>query len=624
MTVSTTHKHSRVTWNAETIKAFQGIRQAISQCPLMHFIDNVSPIHLYTDASDYGVGGVLLKIVGDGIKPISFLSKSLNFSQLNWSTIQKKAYAIFMCSTKPDPLLRDRKFTIHTDHKNLTYLKSSPSSMVERWSTALDYTIAYVQRSENTVADAMSRLCANLSDLVIKVQPETTGTEQDNLPGPFCGALKVIPEITDEQCDALNMCHNKFVGHGGFKCTVEKLQKLPIEWEHMVQHTHLFIQQCVCCQKMNATRVPIRVHKYVTSAYKPFHVLNIDFIGPFPDSSHVLVIICAFTRRTELFWCADNPFKSAMDCLLQHSGRYGAPQMIRSDRGSHFANDLIKQFLVSTGTPHNLTLAYSKQENAIVERVNKEINRYLRAFLYDTNDVYQYKNCLPLLQRILNSSIHSSTNSSPASLLFGNQINLDSGILSPLPQLPETETPASKVICEMYNIQDTLIAQAQTALRTLDEAHIVTSPQEITIFPVDSEVLAKYTTQPPTRLHTLWRGPFQVVSIHNSDYTLLYITTKKHKSHYVHISNLKQKVFNPKNTDPADVARRDYMEFFIEFIIQHQGNSRRKTQMRFLVKWTDFDNSHNTWESWKNLRLTHALHTYLRLNGMSKIILTDK
>ena len=135
-------------------------------------------------------------------------------------------------------------------------------------------------------------------------------------------------------------------------------------------------------------------------------------------------------------------------------------------------------------------------------------------------------------------------------------------------------------------------------------------------FLVDSYVLARYTTQPPTRLHTLWRGPFQVVSIHNSDYTLLDITTKKHK--HLHISHLEQFVFNPKHTDPADVARRDYMEFFIESIIQHQGNSRRKTQMRFLVKWTDFDDSHNTWEPWKNL------HTYLRLHGMSKIIPTEK
>ena len=139
--------------------------------------------------------------------------------------------------------------------------------------------------------------------------------------------------MTDEQRDALSMCHNKVVGHGGVKRTVEKLLKLPIDWEHMVQHTHLFIQQCACCQKMNATRVPIHVHKYVTSAYKPFHVLNIDFIGPFLDSSHVLVIIYAFTQWTELFWCANNTAESASDCLLQHFGRYGAPQMIRSDRG---------------------------------------------------------------------------------------------------------------------------------------------------------------------------------------------------------------------------------------------------------------------------------------------------
>ena len=103
----------------------------------------------------------------------------------------------------------------------------------------LDYTIAYVRGSENTVADAMSRLCANLSYLVFKVRPETTGMKLDNLPGPFCGALKIIPDMTDEQRDALHMCHNKFIGHGGVRRTVAKLIKSPLEWEHMVQHTHI-------------------------------------------------------------------------------------------------------------------------------------------------------------------------------------------------------------------------------------------------------------------------------------------------------------------------------------------------------------------------------------------------
>ena len=46
------------------------------------------------------------------------------------------------------------------------------------------------------------------------------------------------------------------------------------------------------------------------------------------------------------------------------------------DRGSHFTNDLIAEFLDLTGTPNKLTLACSSQENAFVERVNKQVIQY--------------------------------------------------------------------------------------------------------------------------------------------------------------------------------------------------------------------------------------------------------
>ena len=42
----------------------------------------------------------------------------------------------------------------------------------------------------------------------------------------------------------------------------------------------------------------------------------------------------------------------------------------------YFIADVIKEFLALVGTSHCLTLAYSKEENAIVERMNKEINRH--------------------------------------------------------------------------------------------------------------------------------------------------------------------------------------------------------------------------------------------------------
>ena len=62
-------------------------------------------------------------------------------------------------------------------------------------------------------------------------------------------------------------------------------------------------------------------------------------------------------------------------------GRYRDPSFIRSDNGPHFANKVIQEFLQAAETKQNLTLAYCSQENGIVERCNKEINRHILAAL---------------------------------------------------------------------------------------------------------------------------------------------------------------------------------------------------------------------------------------------------
>ena len=78
--------------------------------------------------------------------------------------------------------------------------------------------------------------------------------------------------------------------------------------------------------------------------------------------------------------------------------------------------------------------------------------------------------------------------------------------------------------------------------------------------------------------------------------------------------------YDPAMGLPADTARRDYMEFFVEKVLEHRGDSKKATSMSFLVKWLNYDDSYNTWEPWKNLRLTDALHDYLRLNNMIRLI----
>ena len=85
----------------------------------------------------YGVGGYLIQTV-DGIdQPVAFVSKSLSKSQLSWFVIQKEAYGIFYSCMYLHSLLRDRFFTIRSDHQNLLFIKEASNPMIVRWYMAL-------------------------------------------------------------------------------------------------------------------------------------------------------------------------------------------------------------------------------------------------------------------------------------------------------------------------------------------------------------------------------------------------------------------------------------------------------------------------------------------------------
>jgi hypothetical protein len=75
-----------------------------------------------------------------------------------------------------------------------------------------------------------------------------------------------------------------------------------------------------------------------------------------------------------------------------------------SDNGPHFIAEVIKEFLSLVGTQHCLTLAYSKEENELVERMNKEVNRHPRALTFDNVTLDDYSTSLRFVQRILISN----------------------------------------------------------------------------------------------------------------------------------------------------------------------------------------------------------------------------
>jgi hypothetical protein len=233
--------------------------------------------------------------------------------------------------------------------------------------------------------------------------------------------------------------------------------------------------------------------------------------------------------------------------------------------------------------------------------------------VFQKGTIENYQQILPFVQRILNSEINSKLNTSPANILFGNAVNLDRGILLPEDEQPPAQS-LSKATSKMLQMQFLAIKTAKNALEQADKAHRAATPTELTEFASDTYVLAMQRSAPDTRLHTMWRGPFRVISNEGSQYSLLDLITGKVKLY--HVTQLKAFHFNPLATDPVDIARKDYLEFFIESITDLQGSFDTLATLKFRVKWLGYNETHNTWEPWKNLRKTTALHQFLIARNM--------
>jgi hypothetical protein len=122
------------------------------------------------------------------------------------------------------------------------------------------------------------------------------------------------------------------------------------------------------------------------------------------------------------------------------------------------------------------------------------------------------------------------------------------------------------------------------------------------------------TGSTPIRLHTYRKRPLIVISNDRSEYLLLDLITSKIKPY--HISDLKPFRFDPLQIDLLDIARRDYLEFFVEKILDMTGDVTKVSTLSFLVKWLGYDDTYNTWEPWKNIRITDEVHVYLKANNM--------
>ena len=163
-------------------------------------------------------------------------------------------------------------------------------------------------------------------------------------------------------------------------------------------------------------------------------------------------------------------------------------EVVHTDRGTAFHNELIAELLRVAGTKQSLTTAYSKEENAIVERTNKEVLRHLNALLFDAcvHDKWSYA-------RIL----------APPQCIGSSQ-----------------QVALSDTMNEWIVRQHTLITVARDTQLASDTHALVEYDPRITEYPVHSYVLFTPPVGRSNKLLPRHRGPYQVMEKTDSIYVI--------------------------------------------------------------------------------------------------------
>ncbi|KAK7481822.1 hypothetical protein BaRGS_00026969 [Batillaria attramentaria] len=156
-------KPNTVVWTQECEEAFVALKNALVNKPVLHTPDMSLPFVLQTDASDTGLGAVLLQVKDSQRVPVEFRSRKLNAAEARYSTVEKECLAIVWATSIFRQYLLGRHFLIESDHQPLSWLSQvkDTNRKLLRWSLELqefDYEVKYVRGEANVLADALSRL----------------------------------------------------------------------------------------------------------------------------------------------------------------------------------------------------------------------------------------------------------------------------------------------------------------------------------------------------------------------------------------------------------------------------------------------------------------------------------
>ena len=124
-----TRRDAQWQWTEKQENSFKEVKKLVTAAPILSYYDPKEELVIQCDASQKGLGAVLLQ---KG-KPIAYASRALTDTETRYAQIEKEMLAIVFSLKKFHQYTFGQPVTVRSDHKPLESILKKPLSSTPRW-----------------------------------------------------------------------------------------------------------------------------------------------------------------------------------------------------------------------------------------------------------------------------------------------------------------------------------------------------------------------------------------------------------------------------------------------------------------------------------------------------------
>jgi len=160
---------------------------------------------------------------------------------------------------------------------------------------------------------------------------------------------------------------------------------------------------------------------------KPWSHISADFITKLPLAQGydtILVVCDCFSKMAHFIATTEKTSAEGLAKLFRdHVWKlHGLPESIISDRGVQFVVEMMKELNNLLGIQIKLSTAYHPQTDGQTERINQELEQYLRVFIDHRQE--QWLDWLGMVEFAYNNKIHAATKTLPFKANYGQDLRM--------------------------------------------------------------------------------------------------------------------------------------------------------------------------------------------------------